>query len=62
MQLIKQEAELWEHVSGHSNVLPIIEADIYDGQVVIVSEYATEGSLADLLKQRENRLSHRQLK
>jgi serine/threonine-protein kinase len=47
---VKQEAILWERASGHPNVLPIIEANIYDGQVVIVSEYAPSGSLADLLK------------
>ena len=49
---IKREAALWEHASGHPNVLPIIEANIYDDQVVIVSEYASDGSLADLLKER----------
>ena len=52
---IKQEAELWEKASGHANVLPIINADIIDGQVVIVSEYADGGSLADKLK-REGKL------
>jgi len=48
--LIKQEAEMWERASGHPNVLPIIEADEYDGQVVIVSEFAPDGSLEDLLQ------------
>src|SRR4028119_2122967 len=47
---IRQEATLWEKASGHPNVLPIIDADIYDGQVAIVSEYAGGGSLADRLK------------
>gem|GEM_PF-6063554 len=42
---IRQEAELWKMAGGHPNVLPIIEADILDNQVVIVSEYAPEGSL-----------------
>lgn len=46
---IKQEAEVWERASGHPNVLPIIEADEYDGQIVIVSEFAPDGSLEDLL-------------
>lgn len=49
-EAIKQEASIWEQASGHPNVLPIIDADIYDGQVVIVSEYAEGGSLADRLK------------
>jgi serine/threonine protein kinase len=50
LDAIHQEAELWEQASGHANVLPIIDADIIDGQVVIVSEYADGGSLADKLK------------
>lgn len=53
---IRKEAELWEQASGHANVLPIIDADIIDGQVVIVSEYADGGSLADKLKS-EGKLS-----
>ena len=47
---IGQEATLWEQASGHPNVLPIIDADIYDDQIVIVSEYAEGGSLDDRLK------------
>lgn len=49
-EAIKHEATLWEQASGHPNVLPIIDADVYDGQVVIVSEYADGGSLYDRLK------------
>lgn len=49
-EAVKLEATLWEQASGHSNVLPIIDADEYDGQIVIVSEYAPDGSLADLLR------------
>ncbi len=37
-ETIKQEATLWEQASGHPNVLPIIDADEYEGQIVIVSE------------------------
>ena len=40
-EAIRQEAVLWEQASGHANVLPIIDADIYDDQIVIVSEYAS---------------------
>ncbi|MFN0277683.1 MAG: protein kinase domain-containing protein [Pyrinomonadaceae bacterium] len=47
---IKNEAVLWAQASGHPNVLPIIEADEYGGQIVIVSEYAPDGSVGDLLK------------
>src|SRR3982751_360326 len=49
IEVFKQEAAIWAQVSGHPNVLPIIEADIYDGQIVIVSEYAPGGSLQEWL-------------
>lgn len=49
-EAIKQEATLWEQASGHPNILPIIDADEYDGQIVIVSEYAPDGSLEEWLK------------
>ena len=54
IETIKQEATLWEEASGHPNVLPLIDADIHDGQVVIVSEYIEDGSLADKLKRSRN--------
>jgi len=50
LEAIKQEASLWEQVSKHENVLTIFDADIFDGQVAIISEYAEGGSLADKLK------------
>ncbi|HXG91562.1 MAG TPA: protein kinase [Blastocatellia bacterium] len=50
MEAIKQEANTWVQASGHPNVVPIIEANIYDGQVVIASEYIAEGSLEDWLR------------
>lgn len=56
LDAIGKEAALWEQASGHSNVLPIIDADIYDGQIAIVSEYVDGGSLHDKLKQ-EGKLS-----
>lgn len=47
LNAIKQEADLWVQASGHPNVIPIIEANVYDGRVVIVSEYAPGGTLAE---------------
>ncbi|MBA2333945.1 MAG: serine/threonine protein kinase, partial [Blastocatellia bacterium] len=49
-ETIKHEATLWEQASGHPNILPIIDADEYDGQIVIVSEFAPDGSLDEWLK------------
>ena len=47
---IRQEANLWAEASGHPNILPIIEANVYDDQVVIASEYAPDGSFDTWLK------------
>ena len=49
LSAVKREADLWVQASGHPNVLPIIEANIYDSQIVIVSEYAPGGSLVEWL-------------
>src|SRR5262245_9555558 len=46
---IARESQVWARAGGHPNVLPIIEADVYDGQVAIVSEYAPDGSLQEWL-------------
>lgn len=46
---IRKEASVWLHAGGHPNILPILDADIYDSQPVIVSEYSAEGSLTDWL-------------
>lgn len=51
LETIKHEANLWVRACGHPNVLPIIEANIYDNQVIIASEYAPDGSLESWLKQ-----------
>jgi serine/threonine protein kinase len=50
IESIKNEADLWVRASGHPNVLPIIEANIYDEQIIIASEYAPDGSLDSFLK------------
>jgi len=55
IQNIKNEAETWAQAKGHPNVLPIIEADIYNGQVAIVSEYAPDGSVANLMERHGGR-------
>lgn len=51
VEAIKKEARVWEQVKGHPNILPIIKADIVDGQIYIASEYAPDGSLSDWLRQ-----------
>ena len=46
----KREAAIWVQASGHPNVLPIIEADVHNGQIIIVSEYAPDGTLTKWLE------------
>lgn len=50
LDAIRAEAAIWIKASGHANVLPIIEANVYDDYVVIASEYAPDGSLEQWLK------------
>jgi formylglycine-generating enzyme required for sulfatase activity len=47
LEAFRQEATIWLQASGHPNVLPLIEADIQGEQVIIVSEYLPDGSLAE---------------
>src|SRR5438270_7390263 len=51
LEAIKQEANLWVQASGHINVLPIFGVRICDEHVVIISEYAPDGSLEEWLNQ-----------
>jgi WD40 repeat protein len=51
LDAVEKEARVWLQASGHPNVLPVLDAEVYNGQVVIVSEYAAGGSLATWLKQ-----------
>lgn len=55
LEAFKQEATIWLQASGHPNVVPMIEAEIYDEQLVIVSEYVPDGSLGGWLKQHSGR-------
>ena len=50
LDAIRQEASVWEAAKGHPNIVPIIEAELYENQVVIASEYVPDGTLADWLQ------------
>ena len=52
---VRREAEVWAKIGGHPNILPIIDADIYDEHVVLASEYIPDGSLLDWLTQHHGR-------
>ncbi len=51
---IHREASIWVQANGHPNVLPMIEASIYDNRAVIVSEFASDGSLEGWLEHHGN--------
>ncbi len=48
-QAVQDEAERWVTVTGLPNILPVIEASVYDGEVVIVSQYIEGGTLTQWL-------------
>ncbi len=46
----RKEVSAWVTATGHPNVLPVVDAVMYEGVPAIVTEYAAEGSLADWMK------------
>ncbi|MGH9766312.1 MAG: SUMF1/EgtB/PvdO family nonheme iron enzyme [Blastocatellia bacterium] len=55
LDALLQEATLWARATGHPNVLEFLAARVFDGQVVLVSEYAPDGSLKDWLRRHGGR-------
>lgn len=49
-QEFKNEAIRWAKIPAHPNVLPIFEATTYEGQLVIVTEFVKDGTLATWLE------------
>lgn len=50
LDLLREEAEMWVHASGHPNIVPVWDTDIdRNGQVYIASEYVNGGTLYDWL-------------
>ncbi|HLJ54004.1 MAG TPA: protein kinase [Chthonomonadaceae bacterium] len=45
IEQIRREAQVWLQASGHPNIVPVLDAEVYDGQVVIASEYIAGGTL-----------------
>jgi predicted ATPase/Tfp pilus assembly protein PilF len=50
LEKIRHEARLWNQATGHPNIVPVLGAHIFDGQVVIISEYISGGTLAAWLQ------------
>ncbi|MBP7864526.1 MAG: serine/threonine protein kinase [Acidobacteria bacterium] len=55
LSVIRREADIWKAAGGHPNILPLVDADIFEGQVVLVSEYAPDGSLGAWLNRHGGR-------
>ena len=55
VESVMREAKVWMRASGHPNVVTMIEAGVYDGQLIIVSEYVQTGSLLDWLERHGGR-------
>ncbi len=52
-----EEARVWVRASGHPNIVPVLDANVYDGEFVLVSEFVDGGALEDRLRsQAERRL------
>jgi predicted ATPase len=51
LEAIRTEAQVWLRASGHPNIVPLIDAEVYAGQVLIASEYVSGGSLQEWLAQ-----------
>src|SRR4051794_37797286 len=49
VDVIGREARTWLRASGHPNIVPVLDAEIYNEQVVIASEHIAGGPLADWL-------------
>ncbi|HLM02453.1 MAG TPA: serine/threonine-protein kinase, partial [Pyrinomonadaceae bacterium] len=49
---ITQEIGLWTLCGKHRNIMPLVSARNFNGQIAIISEYAPDGSLEDLLRAR----------
>jgi non-specific serine/threonine protein kinase len=56
LDAVREEAQAWLRASGHPNVVPVLDAEVYDGRPVIASEYIAGGSLADWLAQRDGQM------
>lgn len=51
----QDEIDTWIEAGGHPNVISVLDMLVYEGHVVIVSEYADGGSLKDWLRQHDGK-------
>src|SRR5947209_15454322 len=53
IEAVRQEAALWLRASGHPNIVPVLDAEIYAGQVLIASEFIAGGSMHEWMDGRK---------
>ena len=51
LEIVKKEIQTWQLLSGLPNVISVIEANIFEDYVYIVSDFAEGGSLEKWLKE-----------
>ncbi len=54
LQAVKDEIFNWILSGRHKNILPIIECETFGNQIAIVSEYAPDGSLQNLINKKDS--------
>ena len=52
---VRREAATWLSAGKHANVVQVLHADIYEGQVAIATEYIPGGSLHDRLNKQQGK-------
>jgi serine/threonine-protein kinase len=55
IEAVRREAAVWLSAGKHANVVQVLHADIYDGQVAIATEYIPGGSLHDRLNRQQGK-------
>lgn len=57
IETMRREAATWLRAGKHQNIVQVLHADIYEGQVAIASEYVPGGSLHDWLQRQDGKLA-----
>lgn len=55
LESVRKEVETWQSLSGLPNVISVVEADVFENYVYIVSDFAESGSLEKWLKENEGK-------
>jgi AP2-associated kinase len=53
---IKKEIDFWKKINNHPNIVKMIEYEINDSNVFILMEFCSEGTLLDLINNRQEKI------